>query len=334
MKYWIIISLIVSLVLGIAGCTPQDAVYVHDSPAVNVSVAGGTINASVPNPLPIVVTNTSGSSRGLNISSDGQLIVNTESVFQEISMHGELEGKLSRSFHVMGRRVGFANTTILQDIKEFDPNIDLFPSLTSLQALEVVSSSANDTAAGSGARTVEVMYLDGTNNLVTSAPITLNGVTPVAAGFTANFIISMEVKTLGASEVAAGNIILRTVVGTITQEQITAGGNRSLSSHFMVPSNYTGYLVSWEASSVSTGGTSQTQDMRIRATVDDEGGLSSAYHFLDNMFVPSGSSPSPQMSLPYIKLPSLTKVKVSTLSSSTSSTTRADASYCLFIVHN
>lgn len=316
-----IIVLSIVVLLSVIGCDAAN-------PGVMV------LTTPVPT-VPIKVVNTSGNAVGINISSDGQFIVNTETVFQEISMHGQLEGKTAYAFHVMGRRAGFVNTTDLQDIKEFDATtVSLFPTLTSAQALEVVSSSANDTAAGSGARTIEVQYLDAANNLQVSAPITLNGVTPVAAGFTANFILSMEVKTLGASEVAAGNIVLRTVVGTVIQEQITAGGNRSLSSHFMVPANYTGYLVSWEASSVSTGGTNQTQDMRLRATVDDEGNLSTAYHFLDNMFVSSASGPSPQVQLPYDKLPALTKVKVSTISSNTATTTRADASYCIFIVHN
>lgn len=273
-------------------------------------------------------------SHRLNITSDGQLVVNTETVFQEISMHGELEGKTAYNFHIMGRRAGFASTTTFNDIKEFDISSNAtFPALTGVEALEVVSSSVNDNIAGTGARTVEVMYLDSSNNLTTSSLISMNGTSPVPAGFTANFIISMEVMSLGTSEVSEGNIVLRTVAGSVIQEQITAGGNRSLSSHFMIPVNYTGYLVSWEGTSITTSGAAQQQDVRIRATVDDEGNLSTVYHFLDNMFLSSGGV-SPQRNLPYIKLPALTKIKASTISTSLATTARVDVSYHLFIVHN
>lgn len=273
-------------------------------------------------------------SHAINISSDGQFVVNTETVFQEIAMHGELETKPARAFHVMGRRAGFASTTALNDIKEFGASTnDTFPILTGIEALQVVSSSPSDNATGIGARTVEVMYIDNSNNLITSSQISLNGTSAVPAGFTAKFIISMEVTSLGSSEVAIGNIVLQTVAGTVIQEQITSGGNRSLSSHFMIPSNYTGYLTSWEGASIVTSGVAQQQDMRIRATVDDEGNLSTVYHFLDTMFLASGTTSS-QVDLPYIKLPQLTKIKVSTISSATATTTRADTSYCLFIVHN
>lgn len=289
---------------------------------------------TVQEPGVMQIKGTDGLAHNINISSDGQFIVNTEAVFQEIAMHGELEGKAARSFHVMGRRAGFASTTALNDIKEFGASTnDTFPSLTGVESLEVVSSSASDTSSGTGAREVEVIYLDNSYNLVTSHHISMNGTSPVATNFTAKFIISMEVTLLGSSEVSVGTITLRTTAGAVIQEQITAGGNRSLSSHFMIPSGYTGYLVSWEGSSIVTTGAAQQQDMRIRATVDDEGDLSTVYHFLDNVFVASGTV-SPQIQLPYIKLPSLTKIKVSTISSNTATTTRADASYCLFIVQN
>lgn len=319
-----IVLTLMSLLLLLSGCTANDIAHIWVE-NVNPITTNSTING---------IIGTDNISHRINISSDGQFITNTETVFQEIAMHGSLENKTAQSFHVMGRRAGFASTTSLNDIKEFGASTnDTFPILTGVEALQIVSTSISDTVGGVGARTVEVMYLDNSNNLVTSPQISLNGTSPVSTNFTANFIISMEVTSLGSSEVSIGNIVLQTVAGSVIQEQISAGGNRSLSSHFMIPANYTGYLVAWEGSSITTSVATQQQDMRIRATVDDEGRLSNVYHFLDNMFLNSGTTSS-QVDLPYIKLPALTKIKVSTISTSTATTTRADASYCLFIVHN
>lgn len=288
----------------------------------------------VQSPGVMQIMGTDNQAHNINISSDGQFVVNTETVFQEIAMHGELEGRLAESYHIMGRRAGFASTTALQDIKEFDSSTNsTFPELTGAEALEVVSTSASDTSTGTGARAVEIRYLDNTYTQRVSPWISLNGTSPVATNFTAKFIQSMEVSLLGSSETSVGTITLRTVAGSIIQEQVTAGGNRSLSSHFMIAANYTGYLVSWEGNSIVTSGAAQQQDMRLRATVDDEGNLSTVYHFLDNMMLSSGTS-SPQVELPYIKLPALTKIKVSTISTSLATTTRADTAYCLFIVKN
>lgn len=286
------------------------------------------------NPGVMQLLGTDGNAHSINISNDGQLVINTEDVFQEISMHGELERKIARSYHILGRRAGFTDTSSLQDVKEFAATTQaLFPVLTGAEALEVVSTSANDTLGGNGAEVISISYLDN-NNDIASHMVSMNGTSPVSTNFTAKFIYSMEVILLGGSEVSVGTITLRTVVGSVIQEQITAGGNRSLSSHFMVPRNYTGYLVRWDTSSISTGGSTVNQDVRIRATVNDDGTLGTAYHFLDNLFVSSSASPSAQILMPYTKLPALTKVKVSTISSSVAATARIDSSYCVFIVHN
>lgn len=80
----------------------------------------------------------------------------------------------------------------------------------------LASSSASDTAAGTGARQVRVTYYDATLATRASEVVTLNGTTPVNLVATAVcFIEKMEVVAVGAG---GGN------AGTVTLFGATAGG--------------------------------------------------------------------------------------------------------------
>jgi hypothetical protein len=84
----------------------------------------------------------------------------------------------------------------------------------------LVSSSANDTAAGTGARTVKVTYLDYLGNGPYSDIVILSGTTPVDTLKTdICFIERVEVITVGAT---GSN------VGTITLKAATAGGGATI----------------------------------------------------------------------------------------------------------
>lgn len=240
---------------------------------------------------------------------------------------GLVNGHAAEVFHVMGRRAGFNSTSVLQDVGEFlATSIDALPELTGAESLEIVSSSANDTAAGTGARTVRVGYIDTSNNLVVSADITLNGTTPVALAFKANFILWMETTTVGSNTVAAGNIILRIAAAGATQEQITAGGNRSLSARFMVPVGYHGYITGWGINAIGT-----TQDARLRATVRTRSRtLGTDYVFQSVYYLGAGANASED--LPYLALPGLCKVKVSTIPGSASASNRIDAEFTVLLI--
>ena len=122
------------------------------------------------------------------------------------------------------------------------------PELTGVENLEVVSSSANDDAspAGTGASSIRIGYIDTSNNLVVSPDISMNGTTPVALAFKAKFILWMEIiDRRNERGGGRGTSYFGSWAPGATQEQITAGGNRSLSCRFMVPTGYKGYLVDW-----------------------------------------------------------------------------------------
>jgi hypothetical protein len=249
-------------------------------------------------------------------------------LIETIQTEGVYRGKAARVYTILGRRAGFTSTSVMNDVKEFDNAVAEIPILTGAEALEIISDSASDTAAGTGARTVTVTYINGSNALVESGAITLNGVAAVAAGFTALEILWMETATAGSGGVAAGNVRLRTVAGPVELEQITAGGNKSRSARFRVPTAHTAYLVDWEASAISS-----RQDMRLRAQVNTiDRSLSTVYKFQDTHYLPEDQTAV--IPLSFLKIPALATVKVSTISNGTPSSNRADCSFDICVIAN
>lgn len=74
--------------------------------------------------------------------------------------------------------------------------------------MSIVSTSANDTVAGSGARTVVIEYLNGTLDMSVEI-VTLNGTTPVNTVATdIRWVQAMYVATAGNGGVTAGDVSL------------------------------------------------------------------------------------------------------------------------------
>lgn len=107
-------------------------------------------------------------------------------------------------------------------------------------AMEVVSSSANDTAAGTGARTVTISYLDGTY-AAQSVTLSLNGTTPVALPGTIMRVNSLRVATSGTFGGSnLGNISVRFAGGAgATYAYLRIGNGLARSSLYTVPAGQT-----------------------------------------------------------------------------------------------
>jgi hypothetical protein len=86
---------------------------------------------------------------------------------------------------------------------------------TAATKLKVASSSANDTAAGTGARTVELIMLSPTFEIETET-IALNGQTPVETSFEAYRIQGARVVTAGSGGANAGTIRVAPTASTFT----------------------------------------------------------------------------------------------------------------------
>lgn len=110
----------------------------------------------------------------------------------------------------------------------------VWPSTSGIQ-FEVVSSSASDTAAGTGARTVRITGVNAAF-LECSETITLNGVTAVATARTDWIAVnSFEVITAGSGATNAGNIDCRDIADTPIYSRISIGDSIAHSAIYFVP---------------------------------------------------------------------------------------------------
>jgi hypothetical protein len=270
----------------------------------------------------------------LTIAGGQQIAINPIETIGSYSIQSSnlLNDKTAYIFNILGNRTAFVDTSILHDICEFLTGAagqQRFIPVTTSDALEIVSTSANDTLLGTGTRKVRITYINSLGDMVESPDISLNGTTAVATGITATAIQWMEATDGGSSEVSAGNITLRkTGTPTTIYEQITANGNKSLSSRFTIPVGYKGYLLSYDASAIVG-----TMDLRIRAntrTFNREN--NSRYLFQERIFLSIGQNFSNDLT--YLKFPAGTTIKVSAISGSTNAGTRCDVSFQILIVQN
>lgn len=143
-----------------------------------------------------------------------------------------------------------------------------FPSAASVMTIS--SSSAADTAAGTGARTVLVTGLDANYNEIQEV-VALNGQTGVNTVNSYLRCHGMTVLTAGSGGTAAGNIHQGT--GTITAgvpanvfAYIGLGWNTSQAVAYTVPAGYTAYLLNILTSAISSAVNQNTQlSIRQRA---------------------------------------------------------------------
>lgn len=125
-------------------------------------------------------------------------------------------------------------------------------------AMTIVSSSANDTAAGTGARTVTVIGLDA-NYVETTQTLTLNGTTPVSIPTPLIRVYRAFVVTAGSANTAAG--VINIANGGTTYAQIALGDNQTLMAVYTVPAGYTLYMTE---SGITTGTAGGSQYMVSR----------------------------------------------------------------------
>jgi len=137
------------------------------------------------------------------------------------------------------------------------------------------STSANDAAAGTGARKVRVTYFDQAMAGPFTETVTLNGLTAVAlVAADVCFIESLVVTEVGSGGANAGAISLYannvgtgTVIGSIGFGTIAAGvgDNRTLWGHHYVPAGKTATLATYIVSAASGGsGTNATFFLRSK----------------------------------------------------------------------
>lgn len=127
-----------------------------------------------------------------------------------------------------------------------------YPWQTVADQLEVLSSSVNDTSAGTGARTVELQGLDSSWNLLTET-VTMNGTTAVTTTGSFLRIFRARVVTAGTSLRNEGDITIRDQDTSTTRALITNGATsgmgQTLMAVYTVPAGKTAYIMNIDFSS-------------------------------------------------------------------------------------
>lgn len=120
----------------------------------------------------------------------------------------------------------------------------------------LVSSSAVDFAAGTGARSVRLTYYDQTLTGPFTEDVVLNGLTPVnTVGTNICFVESIEVLTVGAQLGNVGTISLKAAVagGGVTVGSIAPGDNRTQWAHHYVAAGRAARISSIVGAVIGTG---------------------------------------------------------------------------------
>lgn len=146
---------------------------------------------------------------------------------------GKIVGLTTRV--VFGRSLDVDTTP--EDIWAAD-GVMAYPS--SATTLSVASSSANDDAIGTGARTVVVEYLDG-NFETKEVEVELDGTNSVQVATDFRRMQDAFIRTAGTGQKAAGDITL-SYTGGNTVGVIKTGRTDIENTHFTIPAGYTAYL--------------------------------------------------------------------------------------------
>lgn len=126
-----------------------------------------------------------------------------------------------------------------------------YNEVTASAAMTLVSSSANDASAGTGARTVQVTYLDATMAGPFFTTFTMNGTTAVTAGVSNMcYIEKIQVLTVGSAGANAGTLALKS--GAATVGTVNTGDLQSFWCHHYVPTGKTTYISGFSINSSAT----------------------------------------------------------------------------------
>lgn len=159
-----------------------------------------------------------------------------------------------RPVFVYGENVD-VNTAIPEDVFYTTVAPAAYTLLTVAAVHALVSSSAADTAAGTGARTVLVTGLNSSYNEITET-VTLNGVTPVNTVNSYIFVSSLRVVTVGSGGANAG--IITATSGTI-KAAIRVGENKSSLGAYLIPAGYSAFLFQWNGSIKNLNGSARLE---------------------------------------------------------------------------
>lgn len=179
------------------------------------------------------------------IGNDADSILVRQANVYEV-MKGRYSGETIVSLY--GRRASVASG---DDIWPSGGNYTGFPTTTA-ENLMVVSTDANDTVAGTGARVARVYYYDenkdmfDTNEEYKIIDVPLNGTTPVNTGILVSRVWRVLIIASGTSNTNLGTISAYWETTTsVVFAIVPIGFGVSQGTNFTIPTGYEGYLPRW-----------------------------------------------------------------------------------------
>lgn len=163
-------------------------------------------------------------------------------------------GQLGNGVAVTGRAQGYTATSAASG--KVVRATTYTPQGTNAQR-SVNSTSANDTSAGTGARTVTVNYLDTSMAALNSETVTLNGTTAVNTVTTSLALIeNIVVASVGTGGGNAGTVQVFTATagGGSVWGSIAASDNQTFWAHHYIPSGVTCYVLNMSAGATVVAG--------------------------------------------------------------------------------
>lgn len=192
------------------------------------------------------------------------------------------------------------------------------------EALNIVSGSANDAAAGTGQRTIKIVGLDA-NGALQSETVTLNGTTPVVTTTTWLRVFRAYGLTAGSGGTNAGVITIKHNVTTANVfATIVAGRSQAMLGVFTVPAGTEAKVLSWGGQVYGLSATAAGEGMlqlMARPTGTNQG-----WRVLRALVVPAVPTTKIVDTIPGdgLKLSALTDVKISFVSATANSFVLAD----------
>jgi hypothetical protein len=162
-----------------------------------------------------------------------QPTITTENAFLEATFNSSTN---------YSREVLLGNITGLSTTELTYGNITNWTKLSSAETMEVASSSASDTLAGTGARAIFVIGI-GSDGASASETVLMNGTTDVTTTNSYLFINRVYVVSAGSNEANLGNITLTATTAGTVQGYVRAEISISEELRYMVPSDRSGTWV-------------------------------------------------------------------------------------------
>lgn len=153
------------------------------------------------------------------------------------------------------------------------------------ERMQIVSTSASDSVAGTGIRTIQIHYLDNIGN-PQEETIATNGTTPVLTVATnIRFVQEIHAITTGSNLLAVGTItIASSTTPANIYTQIQPGTNQSLNTSRMVPNGKILLITQFNASGGAASG-GRSADIRLRITSHHGTLTPRLFHFVDDVLV-------------------------------------------------